>query len=181
MLQIIFGARHENITTLAVSSASGKVLDQLIVFSGKNMQGAWKGSKPLPNLYYGISENGWMDTSVFANWFKLFCGFIKDRPLLLLYDGHLSHISLIVVQLALKENVIILKFPPYVTDVLQPLDVSCFGLIKRKWEKMLNDRITTYETRNRIDKSEFVDLLCKIWHDRLKPENAISGFSSTGI
>ena len=120
-----------------------------------------------------------MDTSVFADWFKLFCGFIKDRPLLLFYDGHLSRISLDVVQLALKENVIILKFPPHVTDVLQPLDVLCFGPIKRKWEKMLNDRITTYGTRNRVDKSEFVDLLCEIWHDGMEPENAISGFSST--
>ena len=25
------------------------------------------------------------------------------------------------------------------------------------------------------------DLLCEIWHDGMKPENAISGFSSTGI
>ena len=99
-------------------SASGKVLDPLIVFSG-NMQGAWKGSKPLLNTNYGISENGWMDTSVCAHLFKLFCGFIKDHALLLLYDGHLSHISLDVVQLALKENVIIIKFPPHITDVLQ--------------------------------------------------------------
>ena len=103
---------------------NGKVLDSLIVSSGKkNMQGAWKGSKPLLNMYYGISENGGMDTSFFANWFKLFCGFIKDRPWLLLDYGHLSHISLDVVQLALKENFIILKFPPHVTDVLQLLDV----------------------------------------------------------
>ena len=116
----------------------------------------------------------------FWRWFKLFYGFIKDCPLLLLHDGYLSHISLDVVQLALKENVIILKFPPHITDVLQLLDVSCFGPIKRKWE-MLNDCITIYGTRNCIDKSEFVDLLCEIWHDGMKPENAISGFSSTGI
>ena len=63
--------------------------------------------------------------------------------------GILCHISLDVVQLALKENVIILKFPPHVTDVLQPLDVSCFKPIKRKWE-MLNDHITTYGTRNHV-------------------------------
>ena len=144
---------------------SGEVLDPLIVFSGKSLQAAWKGSKPLPNMYYGISENGWMDNSICANWFKLFCGFIKDRPLLLLYNGHLSHISLDVVQLTLKENVITLKFSPHVTDVLQLLDVSCFGPIKKKWEKMLNDCITTYGTRNHIDKSEFVDLLCEIWHE----------------
>ena len=46
---------------------------------------------------------------------------------------------------------------------------------------MLNDRITTYGTRSHVDKSKFVDLLCEIWHDGIKPNNAISGSSSTGI
>ena len=97
--------------------------------------------------------------------------------MLLLHDRHLSHISLYVVQFVLKENGIILKFPPHVTDadVLQPLDVSCFGPIKIKQEKMLNNRITTYGTRNRKDKSEFFDLRCEIWHDGIKPECATSG------
>ena len=45
-----------------------------------------------------------MDTTVFADWFKLFCGFIKDHPLLLLYNGLLSHISLDVAELTLREN-----------------------------------------------------------------------------
>ena len=77
----------------------------------------------------------WMDGhKCFCDWFESFCGFIKDLPLLLLHDRHLSHISLYVVQFVLKENGIILKFLPQVTDadVLQPLDVSCFGPIKIK-------------------------------------------------
>ena len=86
-----------------MSSASGKVLDPLFL-SGKNMQRAWKVSKPLLNTYYGVSENGWMNSNVFANWFKLFSGFIKDCTLLLLHDKHLFLISLDIVQLTLKEN-----------------------------------------------------------------------------
>ena len=26
------------------------------------------------NTYYRISETGWMDRNVFADWFELFCG-----------------------------------------------------------------------------------------------------------
>jgi len=50
---------------------------------------------PRTNALYGTSENGWMDTNLFNSWFKQ--GFLKwtarlPRPLLLVYDGHMSHI-----------------------------------------------------------------------------------------
>ena len=51
-----YGAGRENITTLAVSSAAGRVLDPLIIFSGVNFQSNWRGRKPLKNLCYGISK-----------------------------------------------------------------------------------------------------------------------------
>ena len=58
MLKLRFGAGHENITVLGVSSAAGVVLDTLIIFNGKNMQDSWYGDKALPNTYYGKFENG---------------------------------------------------------------------------------------------------------------------------
>ena len=43
------GAGRDNTTVLVVASASGRVLDPLIVFSGKNMQSTWRGER----LYLG--------------------------------------------------------------------------------------------------------------------------------
>ena len=83
-----------------------------------------------------------MDTQVFVEWFKIFTDKVKERPLLLLFDGHLTHISIPVIREALNQQIVILKFPPHVTDVLQPLDVTCFGPLKRKWEKLLHERIS---------------------------------------
>ena len=62
---------------------------------------------------------------------------VKDRPLLLLFDGHMTHITLPVIGNAMKERVIIVKSAPHVTDILQPLDVTCFGPLKKRWEQML--------------------------------------------
>lgn len=69
--------------------------------------------------------------------------------MLLLYDEHFSCISLEVVQLALKENAIILKFPTHVL-----LNIPCFRPFNKKWEKMINDHVTKYGTKNHIDKSK---------------------------
>ena len=74
-----------------------------------------------------------MDTDAFSKWFEKFANESKDRPLLLLFDGNLMNISLSVIKRAMEERIIIIKFPPHVTDVLQPLDVASFGPFKRLW------------------------------------------------
>ena len=51
-------AGKENITVLAVCSATGIALDPLIIFKGKHMQTTWYGDEALPNMFYGKSENG---------------------------------------------------------------------------------------------------------------------------
>lgn len=175
------GAGRENITVLATCSASGRALDPLILFSGKNFQSTWKGSAALPQTMYGVSDNGWMTTNVFSDWFDRFAEVVEERPLVLIYDGHLSHVSLEVIEKSMRENITIVKFPPHVTDKLQPLDVSCFSPLKRKWQTLLAQRGNVLGSRETISKPVFVDLLCSIWHQGLSAENSISGFRCTGI
>ena len=121
-----------------------------------------------------------MDTQVFAEWFKILTDKVKERPLLLLFDGHLTHISIPVIREALNQHIVILKFPPHVTDVLQPLDVTCFGPLKKKWEKLLHERINTFGAKHQLTKSDFVNQICKVWKLGMNKENIINGFESTG-
>ena len=115
-------------------NAAGRVLDPLIVFARKNLQSAWRGDRALPGTFLGISPSGWMTTEVLASWFQNFTGLVRERPLLLIFDGHMTYASIEVIQKAIEEDVTILKLPPHVTDKLQPLDVACFGPLKRAWE-----------------------------------------------
>ena len=81
----------------------------------------------LPNTMYGL-ENGWMRTKIFVTWFSTFAAEEAVRPLLLMYDGYLTHVFLEVLERAIIEDIQIIKFPPHVTD---NLDVACFGPLKR--------------------------------------------------
>ena len=179
--KITWGAGRENISTLAACNAAGRALDPLIIFAGKHFQSTWKGEKPLPNTMYGISSNGWMTTVVFFQWFTRFTEQVKERPLLLIYDGHLSHVSVELIEKAIAEEVIIVKLPPHVTDKLQPLDVCCFGPLKREWERHLCKRVNLLGPKETISKGTFVDLLSEVWHKGLSPNNIIAGFRATGI
>ena len=106
-----------------------------------------------------------MDSEVFAEWFNIFIKMVKGRPLLLLFDGHMTHITLPVIENAKKEKVIIVKFPPHVTDVLQPLDVTYFGPLKRCWEQLLQERGKMPAFKRRFCESAMRNL--ERWHERI--------------
>ena len=91
----------------------------------------------------------------------------------------MTHVSLGVIKKALGDDIIV-KFPPHVMDVLQPLDVSYFGPLNRKWEMLLQEQVNLFAARSQLSKGDFVNQLCKIWRDRLKTDNIVSGFGSTG-
>lgn len=143
------------------------------------MWSSWKGKNDLEGTFYSHSEGGSMTQEIFYSFMVKFINDVKERPILLIYDGHLSHMEYKTLKLAKDNGITIIRLPPHTTDLLQPLDVCCFGPIKRKW----SDTLEKFQNENQRlpSNSEFVDLLCSIWHDGLKKENIISGFYSTGI
>ena len=80
-----------------------------------------------------MSPNGWTDDFIGSEWFEK--SFIPQAtiqntsrmPILLPVDGHHSHESLKIIDLAIKHNIIILCLLPHTTHKLQPLDVGVFG------------------------------------------------------
>ena len=119
----------------------GEAMDSLIIFKGKNLQSTWLGKESLKDMYYGVSENSWMTTSIFHDWFQRFVCKVEVRPILLLFDGHLTHLSSATVELALAEKINLVKLPVHCTDVLQLLDVLCFRTLKAHYERFLTEFI----------------------------------------
>ena len=109
-----------------------------------------------------------MDTDVSSEWFEKFANENQDIPLPLLFDGHLTLISLSVIKRAMEERIIIIKFPPHVNDVLQPSDVACFGPLKCHWELLLQEPVNTYGRKSNLTIRE-----------GMNSTNIISGFAST--
>ena len=128
---------RENHTVMTAVSADGDVYPPLIVFKGVYMMSSWKAQTVYPGTEIAASENGWMTSAIFFNWLQRFCKTITQRPLLLIYDGHSTHLIYDVIKLAREEMMSIIKLPPHTTDKLQPLDVSCFKPFKSLWEKTI--------------------------------------------
>ena len=85
--------------------ADGTALDPVIVFKGKNMHDIWRGDNALPETQYAVGDSGWMTTKIFQTCFEAFVEKTKHiRPLLLLFDGHLTHTSAPTIELAMREH-----------------------------------------------------------------------------
>ena len=125
-IEVTHSANREKTTALTVYCSNGEAMDPLIIFKGKNLQSIWLGKKSLKDTYYGVSENSWMTTSIFHDWFQTFVCKVEVRPILLLFDGLLTHLSAATVELTLAENISLIQLPAHCRDVLLPLVVSCF-------------------------------------------------------
>lgn len=86
------------------------------------------------------SDNGWTNDKVYFEWFwDVFipgaCVHAKQhslsgRHMMLLFDGHGSHVSDDMIRLAFKEKILLFRLPPKTTHKMQPLDVGIFGPFK---------------------------------------------------
>ncbi|CAF1499166.1 unnamed protein product [Didymodactylos carnosus] len=114
---------------------------------------------------YNVSTNGWMEEDNFYQWFaEVFLPNVKDipRPILLLWDGHGSHKSVRLLELAIQEQIVCISLPPHTTHVLQPLDVVVFKPIKDKWRQILSNRRSIKEA---VTKDQFPGLLAKLFEN----------------
>ena len=92
----------------------------------------WRGEHAYRGTQYAVLPNGWMVTEVFLSWFDHFCETVKERPLLLVFDVHVSHLPSQFIDKAIENNITVLKLLPHTTDRLQPLNVCCFRPLKVK-------------------------------------------------
>ena len=184
--QNITSARSSTVTIIAAGNALGNSVPPYYVFPGQRWnEDFMKGA--CPGAAGEMSKTGWSNSIIFQNYVtKHFVKYVKlpgdktSAPVLILYDGHKSHISLTLADWAIKNNVILFVLPPHSSHVTQPLDVAIFGPFK----SMYFTECQAYMRRNpgaNITKYHIAELTSKPYLKALSAENLISAFRRTGI
>ena len=176
----VTGNTKENITTLCAASASGNVIPPMHIFSGERFK-----SNPLEGAvagaYCGRSPNGWMSTELFYGWIaNHFSVHVPERPILLLVDGHSTHIDVEVSKLCRELGIFLYCLPPHASHLIQPLDVGFFSSLKYAWGKACEN----YKRSNPsvpITKYSFASVFREAWHDCVKPSMFIKAFKECGL
>ncbi|CAE6459245.1 unnamed protein product, partial [Rhizoctonia solani] len=102
------------------------------------------------------TKNGWTSDDICEAWFtKVFLRTAIERrvlnaPIVLILDGHGSHISMQVLNAAYKNSIFIICLPPKTTHKLQPLDVGVFNLVQVAWKRLCEDSAEVGEPITKI-------------------------------
>ena len=98
---------------------------------------------------------------------------------MLILDGHGSHLTPEFDQACKENNVIPICMPPHSSHLLQPLDVGCFGPLKKAYGKLIEQKGRL--GFNHIDKLDFLKAYPAAHQEVFKPQNIQRGFAAAGI
>ena len=179
--RVVAAEKGKNHTVIACGSAAGYGLPPMIIFPRVHVSEALKVNAP-PGSIIAAQNKGWVNTELYLKWFCFF--FLEQipsaRPVLLIQDGHSSHISLELIDLAKQNGVHLLCLPAHTTHVLQPLDVGVFSSFKHHIGLSLNALIRS--SNGRVPTSEDIPkIIADAWPKSVTPVNLMSGFRKTGI
>ena len=173
--------RGKTHTVLACVSASGCALPPLIVYPRKKSVPDKLKEDAVPGTVFCNSDNGWINKEIYLHWFELFLKMIpKARPVLIIQDGHASHVTIDLIELARANSIHILCLPAHTTHVLQPLDVGVFKSFKANFNKACHKYIAEHPGRV-ITTDVIASLVGAAWPHSFTPNNIMSGFRKCGI
>src|SRR5450432_3193535 len=155
---------REWVTAIDCISTAGWSLPPVIIFEGKKHISTWY-TETLPlDWTIGVSENGWTDDKLGLIWLqsifeKHTAHRTKGIHRLLILDGHGSHGTPAFDLFAKEHNIITLCMPSHSLHLLQPLDVSCFAVLKRVYGQQVQSLMRNGV--NHIDKQDFLQAYYK--------------------
>ena len=139
------------------------------------------------NAIMAMQPNAWMTKWLFESWISHFIGTLKattgideSKRHLLILDGHNSHVTLEVVQLAMNSGLDIVSLPSHTSHALQPLDVSCFKPFKNAFRK-IRDNWTLLNKGKKVQKTDLCEWTSLALDKALTPKNIHVGLKNIGI
>ena len=171
-------------TAIICGNGEGETIPPFLVVQGQVHLSNWYTETDLPAEWaIKPTSNGWTNNETGLEWLKHFDKHTKNRRKgkyrMLVLDGHESHES-IAFQTYCKENdIICLRLPPHSSHLTQPLDVGCFGNLKRSYGDQINEFIKAHIKH--ISKVEFFIAFKAAYEKSITSQNMKSGFRGAGL
>ncbi|OGE47182.1 hypothetical protein PENARI_c057G04216 [Penicillium arizonense] len=171
------------VTTIECINASGWALPPCVIFKGKVYIESWFDGRP-EDWRFEVSPNGWTSDEIGLRWLeKLFIpsnsSRTKGKYRLLILDGHGSHLTAEFDRICEKNDIIAICMPPHSSHLLQPLDISCFAVLKRAYSRLIESKMRA--RINHIDKLDFLEAYPSARIEAFKSETIKNSFAAAGL
>jgi hypothetical protein len=182
---LIQPGQREWVTSIECISSTGFAVPPCIIFKGRVHIKGWFEELGLPGDWrIEVSPNSWTTDDIGLRWLKnCFIPATTARTVggkrLLVLDGHGSHLTPQFDRMCQNNNIICICMPPHSSHLLQPLDVGCFGPLKRAYGELVEAKMRL--GFNHIDKHAFLKAYPAARQKVFSIQNIQSGFQATGI
>ena len=175
---------REWITVIQAINAEGWAIPPFIVVAGQYHLANWYQESNLPGDWaITTTQNGWTNNETGFEWLKHFDQHTTNRSKgvyrLLILDGHGSHHSADFEMYCEENNIITLCMPPHSSHLLQPLDVGCFGMLKKAYGREIEHLIRCSITH--VSKTEFFPAFHNAFQATMTKRNIKSAFRGAGL
>ena len=183
-IKMVQPGNREWVTVIQGVNALGWTVPPFIIVSGKYHLSTWYQNSALPlDWVIATSPNGWTTNERGLEWIQHFDQHTKSRTTgkyrLLVLDGHESHHSTNFELYCKDHDIITLCLPPHSSHILQPLDVGCFGPLKRAYGGEIEKRVRAGTTH--ISKEDFFPAFLAAFWQTITVQNVQAGFRGAGL
>ena len=173
------------VTLCCAVNGIGTSIPPYFVFPRVNVQDNWLLTAPPGSDASGHPKaTGWMTEDTFVKYMKHFVKYTtpsEAKPIILLLDNHVSHISVECITFAKENNITLLSFPPHCSHKLQPLDRTVYSPFKTFYNQAVDNWMREKENAGKSMTIHIPKLVSYAFPKAMTPENIRSGFRVTGI
>ena len=164
-------------------NATGQVLPPYLVFKGKRITKELL-SEGLPGTSGKVSDNGLLNSRLLQTYlndhFLKHVPCNKENPAVILYDGHLPHVTVPLIDWAEEQSIILYLLPAHPNHTMQSQDVGSFGPFKSRFESQCGEFLAENPSRI-VTRYDICRLVAKTYSQVMIPEVIVGTFSTLGI
>jgi hypothetical protein len=174
----------KRITLLACIGADGSHLKPLVVIPRKTVDAdLLLTGLTSEKVSVASQPKGFINTALFEKWLTEICipeivsrrrAHSYEGPVALILDNCSAHRGALLDQLCMENRIVLCFLPPHSSNQLQPLDLSVFGITKRRLA-----RVNRMEALN-IQSDHIAQVVCAFMAAAI-PINVVGSFKNAGI
>nr|XP_018910608.1 PREDICTED: uncharacterized protein LOC109039555 [Bemisia tabaci] len=184
VFQIINIDQRLHVAMFLAFSASGMIAPPMLISQQSASLRCFQQSVP-DGWFLGISENGWMTGKTFFEYIvSVFKPWLDEnnipKPVIVFFNSSTTHLTLQLSRWCHANGIVLVGALPNDAYVVQPLDVSLFGVLRTQWF-LEADRVRREDKSAALKVSKFCSTLQKVIAENLTPELIQTGFQKCGI
>jgi hypothetical protein len=177
------GQAKQAASVVVCGNAAGQLAPSMFIFPGKNRLRGLHAAEIPDGAHIEVSNKGWQTKETFLSYLKIFNEWLEgkgiEKPVILFADLHTSRLDLEVMEFTGSVGIYLTCFPPNLTNVMQPLDVSVMKPIKTAYDVLYQK--WNLRNNNAITASDYLKLSMDAIKCGGSSTNLQSGFKACGI